>query len=169
MIEIRKLRPEDASEYQRIRVEGLKEFPEAFASSYDEEADRSIEDVSKRLDHKQPYTLFTAGAYYGRELVGIGTFVQHSKRKTKHKGEIFGVYVTPHVQRNGIGFKLMEYLVEESKKVEGLEQIQLTVMTENRSAIRTYEKLGFESYGVDKQSLKVNHYYYDELLMKLFL
>lgn len=166
MIEFRKLGPEDASDYYQLRLEGLKNYPEAFASSYEEEMNRSVEDVKKNIEKTEK---FTAGAYYGGELVGIGTFFQHTKKKMKHKGEIVGVYVSRHVQRNGIGFKMLEYLVEEARKFEDLEQIMLTVMTENRSAIRSYEKLGFESYGVEERSLKIDEQYYDEMLMKLHL
>lgn len=166
MIDIRILGPEEAEAYYKLRLEGLEKFPEAFASSYEEEMNRSIDEVRKNIEMKNK---FTVGAYYGKELVGIGTFFQHTKKKLKHKGEIVGVYVSQHVQRNGIGFKLLQYLVDEASKTEGIEQILLTVMSENRSAIRSYEKLGFQSYGVEEHSLKIDGYYYDEILMKLDL
>ncbi|MGM7703365.1 GNAT family N-acetyltransferase [Pseudalkalibacillus sp. Hm43] len=166
MIEFRKLGSEDAADYYQLRLEGLKNYPEAFASSYEEEVNRSVGDVKKNIEMSDK---FTVGAYYGKELVGIGTFFQHTKKKMKHKGEIVGVYVSQHVQRNGIGFKLLENLVEEASKIEDLEQIMLTVMTENRSAIRSYEKIGFESYGVEERSLKIEGHYYDEMLMKFHL
>ncbi|MGP4079837.1 GNAT family N-acetyltransferase [Pseudalkalibacillus sp. R45] len=169
MIEIRKLTPEDAEDYFKLRLEGLKKFPEAFASSYEEEIERKAEQVANRLRAQNPDTHFTAGAYYDRELIGIGTFLQRERNKTKHKGDIVGVYVAKHFQRNGIGFKLLQYLVEEAKKIEDLEQILLTVVSENRSAIRSYEKLGFEEYGLERRSLKINGYYYDESLMMLML
>ncbi|MCF6411253.1 GNAT family N-acetyltransferase [Pseudalkalibacillus salsuginis] len=169
MIEIRKLTPEDAEDYFTLRLEGLVKFPEAFASSYEEEIERKAEQVADRLRGQNPDTHFTAGALYGGELVGIGTFLQREKNKTKHKGDIVGVYVAKHVQRNGIGFKLLQYLVEEARKIEDLEQILLTVMSENSSAIRSYEKLGFNEYGLERRSLKINGYYYDELLMMLML
>ncbi|MCF6139274.1 GNAT family N-acetyltransferase [Pseudalkalibacillus berkeleyi] len=166
MIEIRKLGPDEAEAYYKLRLEGLEKFPEAFASSYEEEVTRTINDVKHNMEKEDR---FTAGAYYGNELVGIGTFFQHTKKKLKHKGEIVGVYVSQHVQRNGIGFKLLQYLVDEASSIEGIEQILLTVMSENRSAIRSYEKLGFQSYGVEEHSLKIEGYYYDEILMKLNL
>ncbi|WP_408009382.1 GNAT family N-acetyltransferase [Pseudalkalibacillus sp. A8] len=169
MIEIRKLTPEDAEGYFRLRLEGLENFPEAFASSYEEEIERQAEQVTERLRGQNPDTHFTAGAFYGGKLVGIGTFLQREKNKTKHKGDIVGVYVAKHFQRNGIGFKLLQYLVEEAKKIEDLEQILLTVVSENSSAIRSYEKLGFVEYGLERRSLKIYGYYYDESLMMLML
>ncbi|WLD93934.1 GNAT family N-acetyltransferase [Alkalihalobacillus sp. AL-G] len=144
MIEIRKLRPEDAAIYQTLRLEALKNYPEAFASSYEEEVDRDTAFIEKRFRDQNPDNQFIAGAFYGRELVGIAGFFLTLRQKLIHKGEIVSVYVSPHVQRKGVGFKLLQFVIEEARKIESLEQILLTVETENAAAIRSYEKLGFE-------------------------
>jgi len=45
----------------------------------------------------------------------------------------------------------------------------LTVAADNQSAIKLYQNMGFEMYGMEKKALKNNNEYTDELLMKLFL
>lgn len=53
--------------------------------------------------------------------------------------------------------------------MEGLEQINLTVGHNNKSAKKLYQSVGFELYGTERHSLKINGQYIDEDLMVLFL
>ena len=46
-----------------------------------------------------------------------------------------------------------------------IEYIRLSVITDNTAAIDLYRSLGFEQYGCEPRSLKVNGEYYDEYLM----
>ena len=50
-----------------------------------------------------------------------------------------------------------------------VEVLQLTVVTVNEAVCRLYERCGFERYGVEPESLKVDGRYYDEALMMLRL
>nr|WP_305887630.1 GNAT family protein [Staphylococcus ureilyticus] len=47
--------------------------------------------------------------------------------------------------------------------------IGLSVLTENQSAIKLYEKLGFQKYGTEPKALYDGKRYYDEDLMVLFV
>jgi hypothetical protein len=42
-MDIRLLKPEDAEEYRKIRLEALKNNPESFTSSFEEEKEVSVE------------------------------------------------------------------------------------------------------------------------------
>lgn len=48
-----------------------------------------------------------------------------------HKGNVYGMYVAPEVSGQGLGKKLMLELVSRASSYEGLEQINLMVMSEN--------------------------------------
>jgi hypothetical protein len=69
---------EDAGKYRGIRLESLKNTPEAFASSYGEEKDLSIEEFKNKLQSKSS---FTYGAFDKGELVGIITLYQEKLNK----------------------------------------------------------------------------------------
>lgn len=58
-------------------------------------------------------------------------------------------------------------LIERAKHLDGLEQIKLTVVSENHPAKKLYKSLGFEVYGIERNALKFNGQYYDEDLMVL--
>ena len=48
-VEIRPLGPSDAAAYQAVRLRGLRESPEAFGSTYEEEVGYSIDVVAARI------------------------------------------------------------------------------------------------------------------------
>ncbi len=68
-IPVRMLIGSDAESFQALRLRGLRTVPEAFGSSYEEEVDRSVEEVRRRLDAR-PNAVF--GAFADEKLVGGG-------------------------------------------------------------------------------------------------
>ena len=59
-MQIRALAPSDASAYQSLRLRGLQECPEAFASSYEEEVSTPLTEIEKRLLPKIDSAIFGA-------------------------------------------------------------------------------------------------------------
>ena len=164
---IRKLHETDAEKYQEIRLNALKTDPEAFGSTYEREVEFSIEHVASRIAPTKDQ--FVLGALLNDELVGTATFMLESGLKTNHKGNVFGVYVKPDYRGRAIGKTLLIKLIEQAEQCDGLEQINLAVVTDNRSAKKLYESLGFEVYGTERNALKFNDHYFDEDLMVLKL
>ena len=54
----RALTPEDAAAFQALRLRGLQECPEAFASSYEEEVDTPLSEIENRLQLKDDSVIF---------------------------------------------------------------------------------------------------------------
>jgi ribosomal protein S18 acetylase RimI-like enzyme len=63
----------------------------------------------------------------------------------------------------GIGRRLIEAILEVAR--QHVELIQLTVVQDNVRARRLYGSLGFIDYGIERNALKQNGRYYDEVLM----
>ncbi|MEK0316802.1 GNAT family N-acetyltransferase [Cohnella sp. 56] len=105
----------------------------------------------------------------GRVLVGIASFVRESGMKSAHKGSVYGVYVSPESRGKGAGKTLMLALIRRARGLDGLEQINLTVVSDNVTAKRLYESLGFEVYGIERRAIKYGGRYFDEELMVLRL
>lgn len=95
--------------------------------------------------------------------------MRENSLKTSHKGNIFGMYVAPECRGQGLGKLLMVELISKAKHCNGLEQINLTVVSENNAAKKLYKSLGFEVYGVERNALKFNGQYVDEDLMVLYI
>lgn len=165
-MEIRKLQSSDAEKYFVLRLEALQTNPEAFASSYEEESKNTPKIYQNRLEGDFSYTF---GAFEQEELIGVASLVLEQKNKIKHRANIYGVYVTPEKSGLGVAMKIMEASIKEARQLEGVEQIHLTVTASNEPAKKLYQSLGFKTYGIEKKALKLEHTYFDEELMVLFI
>ncbi|KKK36702.1 acetyltransferase [Mesobacillus campisalis] len=164
-MKIRKLVSMDASAYIELRLEALRDTPEAFSSSYEEEKDYPIEQTANRLDDVNSTTF---GAFADGNLIGVVTLVPDTRIKIRHRAHIFAMYVTPNFRRTGAGKALIAKAVKQAKE-NGTEQLYLAVTASNQPAKKLYQSFGFTTYGVDKNALKIEDTYYDDELMVLFL
>ena len=163
---IRVLHESDAQLYQELRLSALKTTPEEFGSTYEREVKFSLDTVIERL--KPTKDKFVLGAFDERGLLlGIVTFMRENSLKTAHKGNVYGMFVASEMRGQGLGKSLMLELIRKARDCDGLEQINLTVVSENDSAKKLYKSIGFEVYGVERNALKFNGQYFDEELMVL--
>jgi len=161
-IQIRQLTPADAASFRELRLEGLRLNPEAFGSTYD-------------FEKNQPLTRYTGwltksavfGAYQNSQLIGTASFTQLSGQKDSHKGLLRAMYVRPTARRTGAGRQLVQSIIDYAR--QKVEQLQLTVVSTNHPALLLYQSLGFQQYGLEKNALKHNNQYSDEILMFLDL
>ena len=164
-MEIRFLMPEDADEWLRLRIEALQGDPAAFSASLEEYESMSVEEVRKRL--WSGADAFVVGAFEDAAMMGMAGFFREKGPKSRHKGRVWGVYVTPKARGVGIGRKLMKSLLERAMAVEGVEQILLSVAATQEAAIRLYQSMGFEPFGREARALKIGEGYVDEEYMIL--
>lgn len=68
-------------------------------------------------------------------------------RNMAGEGEITNVVIAKKFRQKGIGRKLMEYMLNEAKRV-GIGDCTLEVRVSNKAAIHLYESLGFRSEGI---------------------
>lgn len=166
MIKINTIKIENTEEFWKLRLEGFRTNPEAFGSSYEESVETPISEVEKIINDENNYIL---GAFTeNHQLVGIMGFRREQRKKLNHKGTIWGVYVLKDHRRKGIANELLKELLNRTKEMEGLKQINLCVVTSNNAAVELYKKFGFQSYGVEKNALIYNDQGYDEELMDYF-
>jgi RimJ/RimL family protein N-acetyltransferase len=114
---------------------------------------------------------FTLGAYDMNTLVGVVSFERDGKNREKlrHKGILFRMYVAENFRGKGIAKQLIEELLKHVKKIKDIEQINLTVIANNTNAKKLYEKLGFITFGSEKNAIKWKGEYFTEDQMVLTL
>jgi RimJ/RimL family protein N-acetyltransferase len=79
------------------------------------------------------------------------------------------MFILPEKRGQDLGKSLLLELISKAKNCNGLEQLNLTVVSDNEPAKKLYKSIGFEVYGVEKNALKFNGKYFDEDLMVLKL
>jgi ribosomal protein S18 acetylase RimI-like enzyme len=157
---IRRLTTADAAAYRELRLNGLRNAPTAFGSSYEAESKQTVADFEGWMTRS-----YIAGAWLDGALVGAASFYRLDGLKTAHRGNIWGVYVTPDARGHGIARGLISHIIAYARTQ--VSQVHLSVVTENDSARRLYEQLGFTIYGTEPRSLFVDGRYLDEYMMVL--
>ena len=160
---VRTLTPADAAEFQALRLRGLRECPEAFASSHDEEAGRSLADIAIRLQPRPDAAVL--GAYREGALVGLVGIQREQMVKLSHKAFVWGMYVAPEARSLGVGTALLARALACAADTLAVRQVNLGVNTRKPAAMALYKKLGFVQYGLERGFLMVDGQLHDEYLM----
>lgn len=168
-IEIRRLTSEDASAFYSLRLEALEQEPEAFSSSPEEHRALTQAAIAHRLGSNPEQRSFILAAFIHDAPVAMAGFFHEDGPKTKHRGRIWGVYVSQQWRRKGIARVLLTEIIRRAKALPELEQITLAVASTQNAARQLYLSLGFEIYGRDPHAMKVGDSYLDEDLMLLRL
>ena len=132
----------DARLYREIRLEALKDSPEAFGSTFEVESSQPVSWFADRLGSST-----VLGAFRGPELVATAGFAIQQGQKRAHKGLLWGMYVRPPARASGIGRRLIEAIFDVARP--HVELIQLTVVRDNARARRLDMSLGFVDYGLE--------------------
>ena len=159
-VTIRRLMPGDANCFREIRLEAVKENPQALGSTFELENQLDVAWFADRLGNSH-----VMGAFRDGELVGTAGFAIQQGQKNAHKGRLWGMYVRPGSRKLGVGRLLVSAVLDVAR--ENVELIQLSVVKENRPARRLYESVGFLEFGVETKASKYGDKYYDEALMAL--
>lgn len=161
---LRALRADDATAYRKLRLQALRDHPEAFGASHEDEAARSLDMTARRLDGGPLNCVF--GAFAGDDLVGTAGFIVPDRSlKSCHKGLLVGVHVAPAHRGHGLGRALVTAVIDHARAHVVL--LQAGVGVANTPALRLYESLGFRHYGREDKALRVDGVFIDEALIVL--
>lgn len=166
-MKIRSLDRADAALFQALRLRGLIECPSAFASTYEEESELSLEDVGERLSRTKDRFVF--GAFEGPRLVGVLGLVREHKAKLAHKAFLWGMYVDPEYRNRGIAGKLVRQALRHARELPGVRQVYLGVNAANAPAQKLYTSKGFKEFGREPGFMLVDGVLHDEVCMVCIL
>lgn len=168
-VQLQLLTPSDAAAYQSVRLRALQEHPEAFGSSYEDEAHQPIEAVAARLEESDDQ--FVLGAWQQpNQLVGIVALHRSPRLKVRHRAGVGGMYIAPEARGQGIGKAMIQKLIALApNKLPNLEEIILAVTVGNSAARSIYVGVGFEPSHIEERYIKIGTTYYDIEWMTLRL
>jgi GNAT superfamily N-acetyltransferase len=154
-VHIRQLGPSDAAAFQGLRLRGLRECPEAFGSTYDEDQAVPLETVAERLTGaRTPVGRAVFGAFDGKDLVGVTGCMQQAKTKARHTAIVWGMYVSPEQRGRGLGRRLLEAIIIEAGNWPAVERLTLTVVERAVAARHLYRAMGFDPFGREPDGLR---------------
>ncbi len=156
---IRQLDAADAAAFRQLRLEGLRDHPEAFGASHDEEAALPLTDFADRLAAN-----LVLGGFDG-DLQGCIALARGRSAKTRHIATIWGVYVRPAARGTGLAARLLDAVI--ARGLEDCRSLRLSVSATNQPARRLYQRAGFTDWALDREALLVDGIFRDEILMRL--
>lgn len=106
---------------------------------------QSVEWRRERYANLRPGTRSLVAEIDGRVVGNLGLTPEAPDRR-KHVASI-GMAVHDDFQGQGVGTALMEAMIELAERWMGITRIELTVFTDNATAIALYKKCGFEIEG----------------------
>ena len=137
----------------------MREHPEAFTSSFEEESLKPVTNSEQRLSEASTCRFW--GAFVDKTLVGMVGLERDSRLKVRHKGLIIGMFVATEFARRGIARTLLKTLLEHAREI-GLELLLLTVTRGNVAAEKLYLDLGFRSWGMEPGAIRVQGQRFDK-------
>ena len=152
-MQIRRLEISDAPVYRELRLRGLREHPDAFTSSFEEENLRSLAETEKRLSPTSDTHMW--GAFVEGALAGVVGMTRETRLKNRHKATLVAMYVAPEYGGQGLGLALVQTVIQAARTAQ-VELLVLTVTDTNRQAAALYTRAGFASFGVEPDAIRVN-------------
>jgi len=164
---VRMLTSADAAAFRALRLRALQEHPEAFTSSFEEDALKPLSFTEQRIAGGSGNVFW--GAFADGDIRGMIGLTRDPRAKALHKGDIVAMYVAPELGRRGLARALLQAAIDYARSEAGLEQLVLTVTRTNQAAAKLYKSAGFVTFGLEPRAIKVDDAYFDKEHMILFL
>jgi ribosomal protein S18 acetylase RimI-like enzyme len=167
---IRRLTSREVELFRQIRTESVQLHPEAFCDCLEEMLEYSEQKMHDFADPSDSFPQkFILGAFEGQALLGVVGFFREESIKERHRGYIWSVYTRPDARGKGVSRALMETLIAETRKIDGIEFLVLDVSTTQQAARNLYLSLGFVVTGKNPCIYKMGETYVDNETMLLKL
>ncbi|WP_413561120.1 N-acetyltransferase family protein [Bdellovibrio sp. HCB209] len=136
----------DAGALRQLMV-GIAETAPYIASTAEDIRARAVDAEEKWVEkYNSDARSMIIVAEVDGQIVGNLEFSGGTRSKTLHLGHL-GMGVSPGMRGHGIGELLLKKLFAEASRIEGLTQIELSVMHPNVPAHNLYKKVGFQDCG----------------------
>ena len=155
-MEIRRLVASDAAVYRGLMLEGYELHPEAFTSSVAEREKFPMTWWEGRVKDGVDAEEIVVGAFDEGLLIGVAGLRFETRPKTRHKANLYGMYVPASFTKRGIGQRLVMAILDEARQHEGARIVQLSVTEGNRDAESLYARCGFAPYGIEPFAIMVD-------------
>ncbi len=152
---IRILNINDVEEFRNLRLDSLKNDPDSWLATFDEEKDLPNMSFANKIQYAYSPPIFGFYGYFeNNKLIGYAQLSSSYWNKKKHIVTLYDICISKEARRKSVGTKLINFIIEKVKTAPYIEQIQLRVNSRNSGAISFYEKIGFDKTVILPESVK---------------
>lgn len=156
---IRRLTPADWLAFRDIRLEMLREEPDAYGSPYSDWAERPEAMIREWLTRMQ-----TFASIDGNRILACAALSRAQNPLAAHRAEVIAVYTRQEARGQGRMRAILTCMAAEARR-QGILQLELQVADWNEVAIAAYEQIGFRRYGVLPRAVRREAAFGDDILM----
>ncbi len=160
---IRRLDASDLEAFRFLRLMSLEIEPQNYASTHAEWAEMSDAQWCSYFDSSEVFAALEDGV-----PIALAGLMRQSRARMAHRASLGMVFVVPERRGSGVAGEIMGHVLDHARGL-GLRQVELAVHAGNGRAVRFYERLGFERYGLLPRGFHEPGGYVDDLLMVLAL
>ncbi|MEI6857092.1 GNAT family N-acetyltransferase [Psychrilyobacter sp.] len=103
-------------------------------------------------------------AELNNKIIGLASIKGSDKIRMDHVGDL-SITILKDYWGQGIGKKMIDFLLEWARNNEFLYKVNLKVRHDNLKAIKIYKDFGFTKEGILLDDFKINNTYYNHILM----
>ncbi|MDN5790196.1 MAG: GNAT family N-acetyltransferase [Micrococcales bacterium] len=139
---LHEIHPGDWASHRDIRLEMLRDAPDAFWYTYADEAAFEEADWRSRIEGA-----WLVQAHDRTGVIGSAGLGSHWEPERAHTATLFAMYVAPRARGAGVGKALVRAVLDEARR-RGKDRVVLEVADVNTAAMGLYERSGFVRTGV---------------------
>ncbi len=137
-----RLTPDRAAEWRAIRLDALRNAPDAFGSSFDDWDGRPLQDFAARLAGCE---MWAAGPQPGTPIA-VASWEAGISPAEPDLGWVMSVYVAPKARGRGLGDAIFARIIARAERA-GMTRLGLHVGQRNLAAQALYQRAGFVATG----------------------
>ncbi|MFK7851749.1 MAG: GNAT family N-acetyltransferase [Akkermansiaceae bacterium] len=149
MTPVRRLRLGEGNLYRQVRLESLKESPEAFGSTYENALARDIDSWSTQADSSADGS--DRATYIIEDTNPLGLAAIYRDDSTSSEGELIQMWVAPELRGKDAAKALLDELFLWAA-TNNLSIVRAEVYRNNIKALRFYENYGFTISSHDSET-----------------
>jgi RimJ/RimL family protein N-acetyltransferase len=136
----RRLNPGEGHLYRAVRLEALRESPEAFSSRYEDAVARSDQSWADQADSSA--TGSNRATFVTMEDQPVGLAALYRDESAANVGELIQMWVAPEMRGGSVATDLLLEIFRWASS-NRISYVKAEVMKSNARALRFYEKFGF--------------------------
>lgn len=151
-IEVRRLTPKQTDAYVEVRQRMLREEPWSFGSSPADDLERERQRARDMLGDEDWACI---AAMSGAAIVATARVFRTTRPKQAHAASIVSVWTDPAYRGRGLARRVLLAAIDVARGWPGVDLVELSVSARCEPAQRLYESLGFTTWGVQPDAMRV--------------
>jgi GNAT superfamily N-acetyltransferase len=165
--EVRAIVAHEIPQWWELRLQGLREHPDAFGADYDASVERGPGHLEASTRNEGIDRIFGAVTVDGRIVSQAGVYREGGKRR--HIATIWGVHTHPDWRGKGLSKALIRHAIGHCRSFPEVRQVHISANANNAAALAVYENAGFVAWGTEPRALWTESGFHDEIHMAMKL